>query len=507
MQGRTFGVGAPTAPLAAWAAIARVSAPFAAALVPFGCYLLTMPRTLYNNDSAEFATAADTIGVPHPPGYPLYVLLGHLFTWLPIGDVGYRVNLMSAVFASVTLVLVWAIVRDLTGSSFGGVVAAWLLGFAYPFWSDAIVAEVYTLDSALVAAMILCLLGWRRRHDPRQLAVAFLFLGLSLANRTTNLLNLPVVVLFLIPDLRSAWRTVLRCAPALLPGPALYGLLPLRTAMGADYTWGATYAIDGSRIDIDLTDPGRMWWFVSARIFRSGTSWYSWDERLRQCIDFAGDAWSATLGGGLILALTGLIWLAAKDRRAAVLLGGIGIAQTAFFINYAAIDKDTMFVHTYMVLAVSAGCAAALSMAALRRAPLRGGAAALLLALPLLMAATQWPRLDLSHETRARTRSEAIMSAAEPHALIIGGWPDIAPLDYLQTVEDQRTDLSLVLTWPISPAHLREIVIYNLRQGRHVYAMRRDLTFWNVEFEDLVWQPQHDWYELRLPVQLQEGDN
>lgn len=492
-------VSAPSAP---WAAMARVSAPFAAALVPFAAYLRTMAPTLYNADSAELATAAHTVGIPHPPGYPLYVLIGHAFTWLPIGDVGYRVNLMSAVFASVTLALVWAIVRHLTRSSFAGVVAAWLLGFASPFWADAIVAEVYTLDAALVAAMILCLLHWRGGHDARLLALAFLFLGLSLANRTTNALNVPVVLLFLLPDLKTAWRTALRCAPALLPGPALYALLPLRAAMDASYRWGATYAVDGSRIDLDLTDPGRLWWFVSARVFRSGTTWYDWDERLRQCFDFAGDAWSAMLGGGLILALAGLVWLATAERRAAVLIGGVGLVQTAFFVNYAAIDKDTMFVHTYMVLAIGTGCAVARLIAALRRASLPQSAAALLLALPLVMAAVHWPLLDLSHDDLARERSEAIMSTAEPGALIAGSWTDIAPIEYLQIVEGQRSDVALVLNWPISSARLREMLIYNLRQGRHVYAMRRDLTFWDAELDDLVWQPQHDWYELQLPVQL-----
>src|SRR5437867_1266774 len=79
------------------------------------------------------------------------------------------------------------------------VAAAWLLGFAYPFWADAIVAEVYTLDAALVAAMILCLVHWRIHRSAPLLALAFLFLGLSLANRTTNALNIPVVMLFLLP--------------------------------------------------------------------------------------------------------------------------------------------------------------------------------------------------------------------------------------------------------------------------------------------------------------------
>ena len=94
------------------------------------------------------------------------------------------------------------------------------------------------------------------------------------------------------------------------------------------------------------------------------------------------------------------------------------------------------------------------------------------------------------------------MSAAAPGSLIVGGWTDIAPPEYLQIVEGQRSDVALVLNWPISAAQLREMIIYNLRRGRHVYAMRRNLTFFGAELEDFVWQPRQDWYELQLPVQL-----
>src|SRR5512142_2000566 len=72
-------------------------------LCPFAIYLLTLAPTVYTFDSAEFATGAYVLGIIHPTGYPLYLVLAKLFTFIPVGDVAYRVNLLSALFGAVTV--------------------------------------------------------------------------------------------------------------------------------------------------------------------------------------------------------------------------------------------------------------------------------------------------------------------------------------------------------------------------------------------------------------------
>ena len=86
-------------------------------LFSFLVYLATLAPTItWRNDGmdgGDLISAAYTLGIPHPTGYPTYVLLARLFSFLPWGDVAYRVNLMSAVFASLTVLLVYAIVLHL----------------------------------------------------------------------------------------------------------------------------------------------------------------------------------------------------------------------------------------------------------------------------------------------------------------------------------------------------------------------------------------------------------
>src|SRR3990172_11738601 len=77
-------------------------------------YIATLAPTVMWYDMGEFATAASTLGIAHNTGYPLLILLGKAFTFLPVGDAAYRVNLMSAVFSALAVALVFGIIHDLT---------------------------------------------------------------------------------------------------------------------------------------------------------------------------------------------------------------------------------------------------------------------------------------------------------------------------------------------------------------------------------------------------------
>ena len=88
-------------------ALFRVSCALAAFLVPLLLYLDTLAPTVLTYDSGMLQTKAYTLGIGHPTGYPTFILLGKLFTYLPFGDVAYRVNLSSAVYAALTSLFVY----------------------------------------------------------------------------------------------------------------------------------------------------------------------------------------------------------------------------------------------------------------------------------------------------------------------------------------------------------------------------------------------------------------
>lgn len=235
-------------------------------------YLVTLAPTVATGDSGELTTVAANLGIAHPPGYPTFTVLGHLFTLLPIGDVAYRVNLLSAVLDAAAVLLVVVLVARLIQTARAGAGSrdappwwAWAAGaisggalaISTAFWRYSLVAEVFALANLLALALLLVMLEWRRRPNARYLWAAALVTGLALTNQQTIIFTAPALVILLglgLQDLVSSeaggWTatTTLRvfgvAIAAGVVGLLPYVYLPLSTSAGAA-VWGDPTTIDG----------------------------------------------------------------------------------------------------------------------------------------------------------------------------------------------------------------------------------------------------------------------
>ncbi|MDE3090999.1 MAG: DUF2723 domain-containing protein, partial [Chloroflexota bacterium] len=157
-------------------------------ITTFGIYLLTLAPTVQGFDSAELTVGAYALGFVHPPGYPLYMLLGHWFVQLPVGDVGFRLNLMSAIFGGLTTLVLYVLVFEYSRDGPASFVATLLFATEPVFWSQAIRAEVYTLQTFL---MVGALLAWWYAYRYERLdayLACFVLLGIGLAHHLTTVL-------------------------------------------------------------------------------------------------------------------------------------------------------------------------------------------------------------------------------------------------------------------------------------------------------------------------------
>ncbi len=119
----------------------------------FAVYAAGACRTIYVGDSGELVAAAATLGIPHPSGYPLYVLLGKLWTLLlPLGSIAWRMSLFSAACAAGACGLFYLTVRRLGLSSLTGVFSSLVLAFGPSFWSQANIQRVYALNALFLVA-------------------------------------------------------------------------------------------------------------------------------------------------------------------------------------------------------------------------------------------------------------------------------------------------------------------------------------------------------------------
>ncbi|MBI4493902.1 MAG: DUF2723 domain-containing protein, partial [Chloroflexi bacterium] len=163
-----------------------------AAFVP---YWRTLHPTVHTFDVAEFAAGAWDLGLVHNPGYPTYLLLAHLFQLLPLGDPAYRLNLLSALAASLTVALLAQLVWTLVRARLPALVAALLFAYSAPQWSEAIIATPYTLNTAALALELLLLLRWREDRRTWRLGAAAALYGLQFGLHASAALQAPGLAL------------------------------------------------------------------------------------------------------------------------------------------------------------------------------------------------------------------------------------------------------------------------------------------------------------------------
>ena len=160
----------------------RFGLPVLLALMTFALYWLTLSPTVLDGDSGEFQHMAYYLGVPHATGYPLYMLLTHLFTLIPFGDVAFRVNLFSAVCAALTTPLVYGIAFRLIHRRLPAIFAALFLAITPSVWGAAVQAEVYSMHLFLGGLAIFFAVRWQQDNRPRDFYALALTCGFGLTH-------------------------------------------------------------------------------------------------------------------------------------------------------------------------------------------------------------------------------------------------------------------------------------------------------------------------------------
>jgi uncharacterized membrane protein (UPF0127 family) len=208
--------------------------------------VVTLAPTTAMWDASEYITAAYTLGIPHPPGNPLFVLLGRVASLLPVGGVAYRVNLLAAV-CSALAAGIWFLVAERVLAQWitvpwvrraGSVLAAILSSTAFTVWNQSVVNEkVYTVSLAFFAVVSWLTVLWcddpdGRRADRILVLIAYL-IGLGYTNHPAGFLVGPAVataVLVRRPRTVLRWRLLASAVLALMLGLTPFAFEPIRAA-------------------------------------------------------------------------------------------------------------------------------------------------------------------------------------------------------------------------------------------------------------------------------------
>ena len=172
--------------------------------IPLIIYILTMAPTTSFWDCGEFISTSYILGVPHPPGAPLYLLLGNIFSSLPIfSDIGARVNLISPIVSALSVMFLYLIIvylieeyRGRMGNIYDTIIicgsaftAAMTFAVTDSHWFNAVEAEVYSLSTFFTSIVVWMILKWSRDADKKW--------NIAIGVHLLNLLTLPFVALII----------------------------------------------------------------------------------------------------------------------------------------------------------------------------------------------------------------------------------------------------------------------------------------------------------------------
>jgi len=427
--------------------------PVLAGLISLGVYAGTLLPSVGEADTFEFQVVVPRLGVAHPTGYPLYVILAKAFTFFPVRNIAWRVNLSSAVFGAAAVVVVYGVARELNGVGRRDDVArrrevfalltALAVAFSATFWSQAVAAEVYTLHNLLVAGLLLLLLRRACGSDAPQAGSlrpwygAFLLMGLSLTNHLTTALLAPAFFLSLVFDRPEGEFGEWLAAGALFAlGLGLYLFIPLRwptlndgARMSAQaflrYITGGQFhgalQLDGWR------DPAR--WRIMARLLAEPFGW-----------------------PGIGLAVVGIVHLALRRQRALALTAITFIGFFAYGLAYHVADVAVFLLPAHLILGLWMGLGAfwmADGVSGLWSGDGAAGRSAVVVGFALIPLSGLWgnlPAVDRSGERgRVAWGRYALEQPLEEESAVLADTTKFAPLYYLQQVEGVRPDLDIVL--------------------------------------------------------------
>ena len=530
-----------------------------AVTVPLFVYLLTLAPSVTFFDSGEFLAAVSSLGSPHSPGYPLFVNYAKPFTWLPFGNIAFRVNFATALSASLACLGVYLLAVRLMveagpdqGDRFtqflrrsSALAAALAFAFTPRLWLQSNHDKPYPLLAFITALIFLLLLAWRAEYRRGEERPGYVYLGaflcgLAMGAHQTIVLFIPAIaVLILLTD----WRLIQRVKEQILAlafffvGFAVYLHQPIRATRDPLMNWGDTDAL--SRF---------LWHFL-----RKGYPMEHVDRDLALLLKqlAAFNLMHEFTAAGFFLLLVGAVAFRIQCRDFIIAFGVAVLVFLAFIVGYQNTPEETIFLTEefftplYMLAAVFIGLglfALSDSLVDVVTRYIRskersvggkgpGGRPVrfallpvlliLLVSLPALQCAANYQRNDQRNNYLAFDYAVNTFRSLPPGAALFT-WGDSGafPLWYLQGVERLREDLHLLhvphlqFEWyldsfpvlfqgsilretPVASQPLREVLRLAMEEQSALRPVFIDFsTRYSVEFEGLVLRQRGISYEV-----------
>ena len=437
----------------------------------FSCYLTTIGSTLAFWDCGEFIATAYILGVPHPPGTPLYQLVAHLFTMLPFQEKAFSVNLMSTITGALTALFIYLITvkilvqwrgtpkgpRDRMIMYSSAACAALAAAFSGSHWSDAIEAEVYAPSAFIMTFITWLMVRWGERYrEPgsrNSLVLICFLIAISVGLHLGTALVFPAFVVFaLVVDWRifTDARLVVLAVFAIILGLSNHLYLPIRSSLNPR---------------IDEADPQRWTAFkdcILRKQYKPMTIFVRqapWSFQFSMFWRYFSEQWTGAGGSWTILLMLagafGAVIHYLKHRRTFILIAGLFLMLTLFLIVYMNFtdhevrDRDYFYAHGFIFFCPWIGVAFAyladLTASTKWSRWLTPVALAVMIAFTFSSYFVNFRTHDRRGDYNAHDYGYNMLATVAPNGLIFtNGDNDTFPLWFIQEVKNFRKDVRVV---------------------------------------------------------------
>jgi hypothetical protein len=439
-------------------------------------YVATLNADVQPADSGELQIVAITLGVAHPPGYPLYTMLAWLFAQLPIGTAFARVSLFSAITSACTLVAVCRTVQ-ISGSRLldgavkikvfsyvplvSGLIAAITLGTSTTFWAQATTANIRSLTSFFCSLMVLTwavVIARSKSGDTRSIANSLylfaLVLGLGVGHHVSLVFVgavLGIYVLAIAFKARLSAQSYVIAALILLSTQLVWLYLPLRAMAGARFAPSSLTTLSG------LLD------HILARGFAGDMLAFATPEFLGDRLAALPTLFTFEFGLVVLVALAvGVVVCVIRRNRMVIVLALACVLHLFITITYRAPQTVEYALPAWVILCVLLGI---VGSALIQTLVSRGYAlkyparivttAILAVCFALLVGGVLHDFLDrlssfvvLANDKSTRTNAESVLRSAAPDGSILSQWHQATALWALQDVEGLRQDVVVEYVYP-----------------------------------------------------------
>jgi len=224
-------------------------------LITFVVYLKTLCPVLYVGDSGEFIAAAQCLGIPHPPGYPLYTILQKIgMLLIPFGGIAFRANMTALILGAATSIFIYLLVleallvfmsakskKQIDIMQSAALFSSFTFGFSRSFWSQCVITEVYTLNMLILSSIFFLIFKYIRKRKLTFLYAASFLFGIGLTNHHTMILFFPVFFgMIIFKEFKLFINPKILIVAILLfsLGFSIYLYFPFRSAVKPEFDWG-----------------------------------------------------------------------------------------------------------------------------------------------------------------------------------------------------------------------------------------------------------------------------